>query len=292
LQEHHSGLLFAFPRPVDQVVRVQVKHVWEVSVSTLAPSEDDQTSGASGTTLNPLTQGYALTGDHNIVHLDMVARYRVRDPGEWAFYGPKSEDVLRVEVTSAMIRSLGQMGVDSVLSNGRKALVATATTRAQAGLDAAHSGLELTSLELTRLTPPLALAYEFSAVQSAYIGAETKKKEAQAFAESAIPQANAQADAAVQSARADSASQLAKAQGEAQAFKALDKEYRANPVVVRERLYRDGVEKAISASLVRWVPPPVDGSYHGFRITIPSTGATGPPPLVDPDTGGSRRPNR
>ena len=30
LQEHGPGLLFAFPRPVDQVVRVPVKHVWEV----------------------------------------------------------------------------------------------------------------------------------------------------------------------------------------------------------------------------------------------------------------------
>jgi membrane protease subunit HflK len=35
LQEHGPGLLFAFPQPVDQVVRVQVKKVSEVTVSTL-----------------------------------------------------------------------------------------------------------------------------------------------------------------------------------------------------------------------------------------------------------------
>ncbi len=29
-QEHGPGLLFALPRPVDRVVRVPVKHVWEV----------------------------------------------------------------------------------------------------------------------------------------------------------------------------------------------------------------------------------------------------------------------
>ena len=33
LQQHGPGLLFAFPRPMDEVVRVQVKHVWEVPVS-------------------------------------------------------------------------------------------------------------------------------------------------------------------------------------------------------------------------------------------------------------------
>jgi membrane protease subunit HflK len=90
LQEHGPGLLFSFPRPVDRVVRVQVKHVWEVPVKTLVSTDE------GGFSLNPVTQGYALTGDQNVVHVDMVARYRVRDPAEWAFYGPKSEDVFRM----------------------------------------------------------------------------------------------------------------------------------------------------------------------------------------------------
>jgi modulator of FtsH protease HflK len=265
LQEHGPGLLFAFPRPIDRVVRVQVKHIWEVPISTLG-------GYGEGYTLDPVVQGYALTGDQNILQMDMVARYRVRDAAEWAFYGPKVDDILRVEVTSAMVRSLGEMAVDHVLAEERKNLIAIATRRAQAGLDASHSGLELSSLELTRLAPPQTLAIEFDAVQSAFIGAETNKKEAEAYAARAVPQAQANADAAVQSARADADSAIALAKGEAEAFKALDREYRANSVVVRERLYRDGVEKAFRAvSQIRWVPPPTGGSYRGFRITVPSS---------------------
>ena len=98
LQEHGSGLLFAFPRPVDQVVRVQVKHVWEVPVNTLNSDENTMGGFGFGKTLDPLTQGYALTGDQNVVHVKMVARYKVRDPAEWAFYGPKVEDILRVDL--------------------------------------------------------------------------------------------------------------------------------------------------------------------------------------------------
>src|SRR6476469_582116 len=78
LQQHGSGLLFSFPRPIDRVVRVPVKHVREISVTTLASGED------VGSGLNPVTQGYALTGDQNIVHVNMMVRYRVRDPAEWA----------------------------------------------------------------------------------------------------------------------------------------------------------------------------------------------------------------
>jgi modulator of FtsH protease HflK len=272
LQQHGPGLLFAFPKPIDEVVRVQVKHVWEVSVTTLAPASfdfDAQYTMGGLETLDPIKQGYALTGDQNIVQANMVARYRISDPAEWAFYGAKAEDVLRVEVTAAMVRSLGEMGVDRVLSDGRKTLIAVATRRAQMGLDASHSGLELTSLELTRLAPPSALAGDFDAVQSAFVESQTAQNKAQAFAQSAIPQAQAEADRGIQSAHAEADSELASARGEANAFRSLEREYRANPAVIRERLYRDAIEKAISsAGTVLWVPPPVGGNYHGFRLSI------------------------
>ena len=274
LQEHGPGLLFSFPRPIDRVVRVPVRHVWEVGVNTLAATLiDEEEATGDPNTLDPITQGYALTGDRNIVQAEVVARYRVRDAAEWAFYGPDANDVLRVEVSAALVRSLGEMGVDRVLADGRKSLVATAMRRAQEGLDACHSGLELSSLELTRLAPPYALANEFDAVQSAYIGAETKRKEALAFAETVIPQAQATTDAALQNAQGTAESDLAIARGDAGAFLALDREYRANSAVVGERLYRDAVERAIGvAGSVRWLPPPAGGKYNGFRITIAGSG--------------------
>jgi modulator of FtsH protease HflK len=265
LQEHGPGPLFALPPPIDEVVRVPVKHISEVKVETLTSFH-----APKGDTLDPLTQGYALTGDQNILQVNMIARYRIVSAGEWAFYGPKADEVLKTEVTSAMIRTLGEMPVDTVLADGRKELVATATQRAQAGLSAAHSGLELTSLELVVLAPPgPSLAKEFNAVTSAYIGAETQKKDAQTYAEKAIPQAQAETDTALQTARATASADMARARGDADAFLALDKEFRANPAVVRERLYRDGVERAIGgAANVRWIPPPSGGQYHGLRVTV------------------------
>jgi modulator of FtsH protease HflK len=287
LQQHGPGLLFAFPHPIDQVVRVQTKHVWEVPVNTLAPGTGSiKPAEESDNTLDPLTEGYALTGDQNIVQANMVARYRVRDPGEWAFYGPKAEDILRVEVTSAMVRSLGEMAVDRVLSDGRVRLLATVTRRTQAGLDAAHSGLELSSLELVHLAPPQALAADFDAVQSAFIQAQTQQSEAKAYAESETPKAKADANEMVQAAQASADSALAKAKGEAAAFGALDAEYRANPGVVRERLYRDAVDKAIStAGMVRWIPPSEGGNYHGFRITLPLAPTSGATTGADTEEG-------
>jgi len=258
------------------VVRVQTKHIWELTVNALAAGNDKngaEPPAADGQqdrdTLDPLSNGYALTGDRNIVHVEMIARYHVKEPGEWAFYGPETKEVLRVEVAAAMMRSLGEMGVDRVLADGRKALIATATRRAQAGLDKAHAGIELSSLELTRLSPPRALAREFEAVQSAFIAAETKRKEAQAFAQRVVPKAQADTDSALQSARATSALELATAHGDAESFLALEDEYHSNTSVVRERLYRDAVERALRSAEVHWVPPSESGRYPGgLRISL------------------------
>jgi regulator of protease activity HflC (stomatin/prohibitin superfamily) len=263
----------------DQVVRVKTKRVRQLEILTLAPPPD-WVSG--GDTLDPLTVGYALTGDQNIVHVGMVARYRVRDPAEWAFYGPKAEDILRTEISAAMVRSLGEMGVDRVLAEGRKPLIRTVTRRAQAGLDAARSGLALVSLELTSLGPPQALQADFDAVQTAYIEAETEKKKAEAFAQETIPAAHASSDRAVQSARAAAATRLAHARGDLDAFRALEGAARAGPSVVRERLYREAVERAISgAAQVRWVPPPAGGHHEGLRVLL------SPEPAGAPGAAGS-----
>jgi membrane protease subunit HflK len=275
-QEHGPGLLFAFPRPIDRVIRVPVKRVWEIPVRELSSVLVISDEPLAEATLDPLTQGYAVTGDRNIVHVDMVARYRVRDAAEWALYGPPSEEVMRVEVAAAVVRSIGEMGVDRVLADGRKDLAAVASRRVQAGLDRARAGLELSSLEFTRLMPPYALAGDFNAVQSAYIGAETKRKEAQAYASTAVPQARADAESGVQTARGAADGDRARAEGEAAAFRALDREYRANRTVMRERLYRDGVDRAIgNAAGVRWIPPPVHGKYSGFRIRLGSGATSG-----------------
>ncbi len=186
-----------------------------------------------------------------------------------------------------MVRSLGEMGVDRVLADGRKDLIATATRRAQAGLDAAHSGLELSSLELTRLAPPAALAARLRR------GAERLHRRGN----EAEGSAGVRRDASFRRRRptptrrcrprAAPPTPISRPrEGEAGAFLALDREYRANPVVVRERLYRDAVERAIGAAgNVRWVPPPVGGRYNGFRITVAGIGTAGlAPPSAHPTT--------
>ena len=106
-------------------------------------------------------------------------------------------------------------------------------------------------------------------MQSAFIGAETRKKEAQAFAESAIPQAQAEADAAVQTATLRRGFGTRARHGRR---RRLSWRWIANIGRIRQSFASvcTGTRwnaRYRSAGKVRWVPPPIGGSYHGFRIT-------------------------
>ncbi|MFT4626325.1 MAG: HflK protein, partial [Myxococcota bacterium] len=265
------GLLVAPPRPLGRVVRVPVKRVFEVELRALHYDRRDGTfivSSAPG--VDPRKVGYALTGDRNLVHVAMVARYQISDPSAWAFGWDDPEGALAAVVVDEAARAFGARSVDTVLTDGRADLVEAVVEAAQARLDSLDVGLSVVSLELSDLAPPPQVKNEFAEVQSAAIDAETLLQQAREYRAQVLPLARSTRDAKISEASGSSASVLGAARGEAGAFLALAYEYQASPTVVRERLYREGLEGPLQrAGRVRFVPPPPPGQRNGeFRVTI------------------------
>lgn len=281
---HPPGLMFALPRPVDRVERVPVATIFESELRDLHFTETDVSSGeskvtrylvTSRTTLDPERTGYALTGDQNIVHIAMVARWQIADPIAWLQSVDDPEDQLRAAVLSSTVRALGGRSVDAVLSDGRQALVESVSRAAQARLNGWQAGVSLVSLELIDLGPPQQVKEAFRDVQTAAIESETRLRSAEEYRAVQLPRARTERGRAVQAAEAEALERLQAARSESAAFTALVAEHRKDPTVVRERLYREGVEAVLrDAGAVRFVPPPVGGRYTGGRLTVP-TGAGG-----------------
>lgn len=266
-QVHGPGLLVALPYLVDDVIRVPVKRVHEMRIDALAGGP-----GASRDRLDITAIGYALTADHNIVQPTAVLKYQITDPLAWTLRIVAPEAVIRDAVVSALTRTLGDMTIDAVLVDGQKQLAAQAVGRAQARLDEEGSWVRLLALEFTALRPPPQVARDFDDVQSSFVERKTRVDEARSYREQALPQAAADAQGRVRQAEADEAAHLAEARGAAAAFLAIRQEYRRNPTVVRQRLYREAMERALSTVGGRVLVPP--GSDTG-RILIPSDNAPG-----------------
>lgn len=283
------GLLIALPRPFDEVVRVPVRSVREIRImdlsrylggevqidSLLAARQLPTAADAGGdsdqpASLSPETEGYGLTGDNNIVQAVLTARYQISDPVAYALTHAQPDEALRGAVLAATVRTLGEMRIDDLLTEGRSELVRVSRERAQEMLDAARTGLTLVSLELEELAPPLAVVEEFVAVQSAYIERLTEAKRAQEYREEQLPAAEADSNTLVREAESYAATRVAEARANAESFRKLATQYRRAPEVVKRRLFVESLERSLGRARDRiFLPPPPPGQrYEDLRITI------------------------
>lgn len=291
-QVHGPGILIAYPYLIDRIIRVPVRTVQEIQIADFAigtagaqptaAEAQEQTDTETGeqaaeqtdatpesTTIDPTKMGYCVTGDQNIVHADVVVKFQISDPINYALYVKDPEAVVRSTVCEALTQAIGAKGVDSVLAEGKKDLAVAVRDRAQKRLDETNTGVQLAALEFREIVPPAAVAPDFEDVINAYVEKQTKVQEAQTYREQEVPKAQADRDRAISEAQAFAADRLARARGEAATFRSVLAEYRANPKVVRERLYREKVEKIIGGVGKRLLVPH-KGSATRLILPAPS----------------------
>ena len=130
--QKYPGMHYTLPRPFDEVVRVNVKKVYELEIADLHARGG--TAPFPSETIDPTQEGYVLTGDRNVVQVDMVARYLVSDPVAFALHQAQPEDVLKSSIMAATVQTMGEVEVDTVLSEGRAGFIVQTIQRAQKGL--------------------------------------------------------------------------------------------------------------------------------------------------------------
>ena len=270
--QKQPGVHYTLPRPFDEVLRVKVKKVYEIEIGDL--HSRGRTSPWASETIDPTEEGYVLTGDRNVVQLDMMARYLVSEPVAFALYQSQPEEVLKSTIMAATVRTMGEVEVDSVLSEGRAAFIVKVVQRAQQRLDRAGVGIDLVSIEVTDLAPPVQVKEDFDQVQAAFIDMQTQVTEAKRTRELEIPQAQSERNQDIRKAQVYAAELLSQARGDAAMWTDLYREYRQNRQVVRDRLYYENIEVSLSKlSRLRFMPPPANGQAYGedsFRISIAS----------------------
>lgn len=269
-QVHRPGLLLAWPRPIDEVLRVDVERMHELEITGLDRhfNDDGTLPWPDGDTLDLTTDGYALTGDRNILHAMVVVRYVVSDPVAYALNHVDPKAVLESVVQGEVVAAMGEVAIDDVLSEELRLLLARVHERSQDQV--AEAGIELISVEFGRpLEPPEQVIADFLSVPDAWVEMRTTRGSALRYNAMEIPAAEGQRDTTVRQATIYSTELLADARADAQVFTALAEQVQRNPEVVRERLYREALEKALGSAGKRlYVPPPAGERYGDMRITI------------------------
>ena len=232
------GLNYHFPYPVESVIKVPVLTVRRVEIGYRSAS-----AASRGQIRNIDDESLMLTGDENIIDVNFVAQWAVKDAGAFAFNIRNPSQTVKDAGESAMREVIGKSDIASALAEGREQVARQTQDLLQKILDEYKTGILITELLLQRADPPPAVIESYRDVQRAKADQERLINEADAFKNRVVPEANGQAAQLVAEAQAYKEQVVARAEGAAQRFVSVYEEYREAKVVTKQRIYLETMEK-------------------------------------------------
>ncbi len=220
-----AGLNWHLPFPIETVEIVNVDEVREVSNRTSM-----------------------LTQDENIVEVSLEAQYKIGDAQEYVFNVRDPDQTVKEAMESALREIVGKSTIDFVLFEGRAQISSVTRELLQEILDSYKSGIFIQKVNLERSVPPDEVKAAFDDAIKSREDYDRYIKEAEAYANSILPQARGEAARFMQEADAYRDRAIANSEGEAKRFLKLLAEYQKAPSVTRERLYLEAVESVYSNS--------------------------------------------
>ncbi len=277
----NPGWVLALPKPFDEVLRIPVKQIQQVKIRELAAVE--KKDEADYRTINPLNEGYCVSGDANIFQASILVKYQISDPikaifGFSASYNTFSSLVHDLTVAE-MTRVAAGFPIDGLLSESKKELSTQVKERVQKQLDRIQTGLSLVSLEIEEIAPPTYLKRDFEEVNSAFINRHNFINDARSLSEEKLPKARGNAGEMVNKARSYQQTVVAEATANAGRFNQLLTAWQNNPEEVKLEMTAK-VQKLVIEKMRRMVVVPGgEAAAAGVRLMFDtSTGSSLPVP--------------
>ena len=191
-------------------------------------------------------ESFMITSDYNFVNVDFYFEYQISDPIKY-FYASEEPEVIVKNLAQSYIRdTVGSHGVDEVLTTGKYAIQSEIKTKLQERMELEDIGIQITNAVIQDAEVPTAeVAQAFKNVEDAKQGMETAINNANADANTRIPAANAQADKIIKDAQAQKEALIAEAEGQVARFNSLYEEYIKFPLITKERRFYETMEEVL-----------------------------------------------
>lgn len=241
------GLKFRWPYPIEQVYVPAVTNInrVEVGMRSSASSTFFGSSGSDGPVRDMAEESLMLTGDENIVDVDFVVLWKIRQDGaaDYLFNIQNRESTVKDVAESAMREIVGQNDITPILTKSRRETEEAVRGLMQKTLDKYNAGVEVTQVQLQQVDPPKEVIASFRDVQAARADQERLQNEADTYANRVIPEARGDKERILQAAEAYKQQAVAEAVGRSQRFLKIYQEYSKAPDLTRKRMFLETMEK-------------------------------------------------
>lgn len=212
------------------------------------------------------SEGFMLTQDENVVQVELDVQYRVVNPRDYLYAVENADRSLAQATDSALRYVVGHTTMDEVLTVGREVVRSRTLELLENMIQPYQLGIQVVDVNLLPARPPEAVKDAFDDAISAQEDEQRYIREAEAYAREREPLARGQVRRIQQDAQAYREQTILKAQGEVARFEQLLPQYKAAPVVTRERLYIETLEKIYANSAKIMVD--VDGSNNMLYLPL------------------------
>ena len=229
------GLHYNIPSPIGEVIKPKVTRVNRVEVGF---------RGAQGTQ-NVIRESLMLTGDENIIDVQFVVFWLIKDAAQYLFNVRNPEVTVKGVAESAMREVIGKSKFEFARTVGRAKITGETQKLIQQILDEYKTGILIRGIEIQGVEPPEAVIDAFKDVAAAKQDAKRAENEATAYKNEVTQQAIGEAAQIVAAAEAYKEEQIAQANGETQRFLSVYREYVQDKGVTRRRLYLETMETVL-----------------------------------------------
>jgi membrane protease subunit HflK len=186
-----------------------------------------------------------LTGDENIVDIDIIVQYRIKDPVAYLFNIREPHQTVRVAAEAALREVVGSTTIDEVLTVGKFIVQEDTRKLLQEILDSYNSGLHVVAVQLQDVHPPEPVRDAFKDVASAKEDKSRLINEAEGYRNAILPETRGKVSQIINAAQAYKAEVVRRARGDAFRFKAVLAEYAKAKEITRTRLYLETLEEIL-----------------------------------------------
>ena len=239
-RQEPPGLHFRMPYPIDEVrlPKVTRQNIIEIGMR----------AGAARTMRDVPEESRMLTGDENIIDLNFVVFWRIKDAQKYLFKIQNPEVTVKEVAESAMREVVGQSELQPLLTGARQKTEQAVQKLIQGVLDYYGAGIQVDQIRLLKVDPPTTVIDAFRDVQAARADQERLQNEAFSYANRVVPEARGEAERILQGARAYKEQTVAEATGQTARFLKVYEEYKKAPGVTRTRMYLETMERVLGGT--------------------------------------------
>ncbi|NIA06562.1 MAG: FtsH protease activity modulator HflK [Actinobacteria bacterium] len=186
-----------------------------------------------------------LSGDENLVEVNIAVHYRVLDPVKYLLKVVKPDALVREAAQASIRKTVGHTRIDDLLTTGRKKVLVQTKVILQKELDRNATGLEVLDVLFLEVQPPGDVIEAFQDVASAREDKITYINEAYSYRNALVPKARGEAFQKIRSAEAYKLEKTSYAEGEADRFLKKLSEYSRSREITETRLYLEAMEKVL-----------------------------------------------